>query len=114
VERVAKARRIAALRLLEKVFLKMAYSNLLLLTNLGCEMLYIIDQRLSAQNISKDKSALGEFVGQLRWKVLWNFAFCFSVEGSNKRIAITTIPEQHSDDLQRSAHHDWSSEDHSS
>lgn len=39
---------------------KMALVNLFLLVNLGCEMLYIIDQRLSAQNIAKDKSAQGE------------------------------------------------------
>jgi hypothetical protein len=38
----------------------MALANLFLLVNLGCEMLYIIDQRLSAQNIAKDKSAQGE------------------------------------------------------
>lgn len=39
---------------------EMSLSNLFLLINLGCEMLYIIDQRLSAQNIAKDKSAQGE------------------------------------------------------
>jgi hypothetical protein len=38
----------------------MALSNLLLLVNLGCEMIYIIEQRLTAQNILKDKSAQGE------------------------------------------------------
>lgn len=38
----------------------MSLVNLFLLVNLGCEMLYIIDQRLSAQNIAKDKSAQGE------------------------------------------------------
>ncbi|CRK89946.1 CLUMA_CG003675, isoform A [Clunio marinus] len=36
----------------------MTLPNLFLLINLGCEMLYIIDQRLTAQNIAKDKSAL--------------------------------------------------------
>jgi hypothetical protein len=29
----------------------------LLVTNLGCEMLYILEQRLKAQNITKDKSS---------------------------------------------------------
>lgn len=38
----------------------MALPNLILLTNLGCEMLFIIEQRLMAQNIAKDKSAQGE------------------------------------------------------
>jgi hypothetical protein len=33
--------------------------NAWLLVNLGCEMLYIIDQRLSAQKIEKDKAAQG-------------------------------------------------------
>jgi hypothetical protein len=42
----------------------MALPNLFLLTNLGCEMLYIIDQRLTAQNIAKDKSAQGWFLGK--------------------------------------------------
>ena len=35
--------------------------NSLLVINLGCEMLYIIDQRLTAQTIAKDKSAQGMF-----------------------------------------------------
>lgn len=38
----------------------MSLPNLFLLVNLGCEMLYIIDQRLMAQNIAKDKSAQGK------------------------------------------------------
>lgn len=38
----------------------MVLPNLILLTNLGCEMLFIIEQRLMAQNIAKDKSAQGE------------------------------------------------------
>lgn len=38
----------------------MSLSNIFLLVNLGCEMLYIIDQRLIAQEIAKDKSALGK------------------------------------------------------
>lgn len=37
----------------------MALPNLFLLVNLGCEMLYIIDQRLVAQSVAKDKSAQG-------------------------------------------------------
>lgn len=43
----------------------MSLVNLFLLMNLGCEMLYIIDQRLSAQNIAKDKAALGRYLGLL-------------------------------------------------
>lgn len=47
----------------------MALNNLFLLVNLGCEMLYIIEQRLTAQNIAKDKAAQGEinqiFFGKL-------------------------------------------------
>lgn len=39
----------------------MALPNLFMLINLGCEMLYIIDQRLIAQDIAKDKSAQGKF-----------------------------------------------------
>lgn len=38
----------------------MTLPNLFLLVNLGCEMLYIIDQRLQAQRVAKDKSAQGE------------------------------------------------------
>lgn len=38
----------------------MAKVNAWLLINLGCEMLYIVDQRLTAQNIEKDKAAKGE------------------------------------------------------
>lgn len=38
----------------------MSIANLFLLINLGCEMIYIIDQRLTAQDIAKDKSAQGE------------------------------------------------------
>lgn len=38
----------------------MTLPNLLLLVNLGCEMLYIIDQRLQAQRVAKDKSAQGD------------------------------------------------------
>lgn len=38
---------------------EMTLPNLLLLINLGCEMLYIIDQRLQAQRVAKDKSAQG-------------------------------------------------------
>lgn len=38
----------------------MAKVNSWLLVNLGCEMLYIIDQRLIAQNIDKDKAAQGD------------------------------------------------------
>jgi hypothetical protein len=49
----------------------MALCNLFLLVNLGCEMLYIIEQRLMAQNIPKDKSALGELAK-------FYFAFCVS------------------------------------
>lgn len=40
----------------------MAKVNSWLLVNLGCEMLYIIDQRLMAQYIDKDKSAQGMHV----------------------------------------------------
>lgn len=39
----------------------MAKVNAWLLINLGCEMIYIIDQRLSAQNIDKDKAAQGDW-----------------------------------------------------
>lgn len=43
----------------------MSLSNLFLLVNLGCEMLFIIDQRLMAQDIAKDKSAQGEFCNKI-------------------------------------------------
>ncbi|XP_055627948.1 uncharacterized protein LOC129769601 [Toxorhynchites rutilus septentrionalis] len=36
---------------------KMAITNLFIILNLGCEMLYVIDQRLKAQTIPLDKSA---------------------------------------------------------
>ncbi|XP_053679047.1 uncharacterized protein LOC128729599 [Anopheles nili] len=35
----------------------MAVTNILIILNLGCEMLYVIDQRLKAQSIPLDKSA---------------------------------------------------------
>lgn len=40
---------------------KMSLVNIFLLINLGCEMLYIIDQRLIAQAVSRDKAAQGKF-----------------------------------------------------
>lgn len=36
---------------------KMTLENLYLVLNLGCEMIYVIDQRLTAQSVSLDKSA---------------------------------------------------------
>lgn len=36
-------------------------ANVFLLVNLGCEMLYVIDQRLKAQNIAEDKSVQGRY-----------------------------------------------------
>lgn len=38
----------------------MSKGNLFLVINLGCEMLYVIDQRLKAQRITVDKSAQGK------------------------------------------------------
>lgn len=37
-------------------------TNVFLIINLGCEMLYVIDQRLKAQCITLDKSAQGKYV----------------------------------------------------
>lgn len=45
----------------------MAKVNSWLLINLGCEMLYIIDQRLNAQSIEKDKAAQGKNVEGLKF-----------------------------------------------
>lgn len=36
---------------------KMTLENLFLTLNLGCEMIYVIDQRLNAQSVALDKSA---------------------------------------------------------
>lgn len=36
------------------------HTNVFLVINLGCEMLYVIDQRLKAQCITVEKSAQGE------------------------------------------------------
>lgn len=38
----------------------MTLENLFLVLNLGCEMVYVIDQRLMAQKVAADKSAQGE------------------------------------------------------
>lgn len=38
----------------------MSNSNVFLILNLGCEMLYVIDQRLKAQCVTLDKSAQGK------------------------------------------------------
>lgn len=38
----------------------MTVTNILIILNLGCEMLYVIDQRLKAQSIPLDKSAQGK------------------------------------------------------
>lgn len=35
----------------------MTLENLFLTLNLGCEMIYVIDQRLNAQSVALDKSA---------------------------------------------------------
>jgi len=35
-------------------------ANVFILVNLGCEMLYVIDQRLKAQQIAQDKSVQGK------------------------------------------------------
>lgn len=35
-------------------------TNIFLIINLGCEMLYVIDQRLKAQSITLEKSAQGK------------------------------------------------------
>lgn len=40
----------------------MTITNLFIILNLGCEMLYVIDQRLKAQAIPLDKSAQGTLV----------------------------------------------------
>lgn len=37
----------------------MARSNVFIILNLGCEMIYVIDQRLRAQCVAMDKSAQG-------------------------------------------------------
>lgn len=34
-------------------------ANVFLIVNLGCEMMYVIDQRLKAQSITVEKSAQG-------------------------------------------------------
>lgn len=39
----------------------MTITNLFIILNLGCEMLYVIDQRLKAQAIPLDKSAQGTY-----------------------------------------------------
>lgn len=39
----------------------MSNSNLFLILNLGCEMLYVIDQRLQAQSVGLEKSTQGSF-----------------------------------------------------
>lgn len=38
----------------------MSKGNIFLVLNLGCEMMYVIDQRLKAQRITVEKSAQGE------------------------------------------------------
>lgn len=48
----------------------MSLVNLFLLMNLGCEMLYIIDQRLNAQNIAKDKAALGKNIEFIEFQLI--------------------------------------------
>lgn len=35
--------------------------NVFIVVNLGCEMLYVIDQRLRAQGITLDKSVQGKY-----------------------------------------------------
>jgi hypothetical protein len=45
-------------------------SNVYLIINLGCEMVYVIDQRLKAQNIPLDKSAQGNYTTN---SLLWTF-----------------------------------------
>lgn len=37
----------------------MSNSNIFLILNLGCEMLYVIDQRLQAQSVGLEKSTQG-------------------------------------------------------
>lgn len=57
----------------------MATVNSFLLVNLGCEMIYIIDQRLIAQNIDKEKSSKGwSFKNKNKIFYLQEFIFnCF-------------------------------------
>jgi len=41
-------------------------ANVFILVNLGCEMLYVIDQRLKAQQIAHDKSVQGKEFREVR------------------------------------------------
>lgn len=45
---------------LQQVDQIMSRANIFLVINLGCEMLYVIDQRLKAQRITVEKSAQGK------------------------------------------------------
>lgn len=68
----------------------MSLSNLFLLVNLGCEMLYIVDQRLTAQEIGKDKAAQGKLkIFSHPFTVLR--AFCFSSSRSYISFVIASI-----------------------
>lgn len=60
-----------------QIIAKMSLKTLpMLFLNLGGEMMYILDQRLRAQNIPKEKSKKGEFLFSWFWKifVLLDFA----------------------------------------
>lgn len=69
----------------------MALSNLLLLVNLGCEMIYIIEQRLTAQNILKDKSAQGEIEMEFFSLIFYTFFAFLSAPRGHKCIALPSV-----------------------
>lgn len=74
----------------------MALSNLLLLINLGCEMLFIIDQRLMAQNIAKDKSAQGELKHKQNSFTIFDLSkLNLSCSGSDGSTLVTSVFSLH-------------------
>lgn len=50
-------------------------ANVFLIVNLGCEMLYVIDQRLKAQEISVEKSTQGYFKKLKKTYIFLNFLY---------------------------------------
>lgn len=51
-------------------------TNVFLIINLGCEMLYVIDQRLKAQCITLDKSAQGKYICLTGKPTNYYYAIC--------------------------------------